>query len=156
MLRLSKMTDYGTVITAHLAREPARVFAAGELAAAVGIGMPTASKVLKILARASLLLSVRGARGGYRLARPAAEITLAEVVAALEGPLGITECSLRAGLCAQESSCTIRARWQAIDRMIRRALDETTLADMAAPMPPPQAAAAPLERRALPLSAGRP
>jgi FeS assembly SUF system regulator len=147
MLRLSKLTDYGTVITAHMAREPERVFAAAELAAASGVGVPTASKILKALARAALLHSVRGAKGGYLLARPAGEISLAQVINALEGPLGITECSARAGLCAQEGSCAIRSRWQAIDQVIRHALDETTLADMARPLPPqlPSSAAAPVQ-----------
>lgn len=134
MLRLSKMTDYGTVITAHMAHEPERVFAAAELAAAGRVSLSTASKILKRLLHAGLLRSVRGAKGGYRLARPAGDISLGEVIAALEGPLGLTECSAHAGLCALERGCAIRDRWLAIDRVIRRTLDETTLADMARPI----------------------
>lgn len=142
MLRLGKMTDYGTVLTAHMARQPQRVFAAAELAAASRLGVSTASKILKRLVRADLLHSVRGAKGGYVLARPASEISLAEVIDALEGPPGLTECSAVAGLCAQEQWCAIRGRWQAIDRVLRHALQQTTLADMTRPPPPDLAAPA--------------
>jgi FeS assembly SUF system regulator len=133
MLRLSKLTDYGTVAMAHFAREPDRIHAAAELAAAIGLATPTASKILKMLARADLLRSVRGAKGGYTLSRPAGEISIAEVIDAMEGPIGVTECSAIPGLCAQERSCSIRANWQRINRVIRDALDQMTLADLAQP-----------------------
>lgn len=136
MLRLRKLTDYGTVMAAHMARAPERVFSAAELAAASGVGLPTASKILKLLARAALLQSVRGAKGGYVLARPAAQISLAQVIDAMEGPLGVTECSAGTGLCPQESACAIRDGWLSVDRIIRRALGETSLADLARPLPP--------------------
>ena len=135
MLRVGKLTDYATVMAARMAREPERVFAATELAAAGHVGVPTASKILKLLARAQLLTSVRGAKGGYVLARPAVEISLAQVIAALEGPPGLTECSTAAGLCSQEGCCEIRNHWQAIDRVLRNALDHTTLADLSGPAP---------------------
>jgi FeS assembly SUF system regulator len=135
MLRLSKLTDYGVVITTHMARKPGRTFAAAELAAASGVSLPTASKILKTLVRGALLRSVRGARGGYQLARPATAISIAQVIDAMEGPIGITECSARAGLCAQEGSCAVRGHWQLIDRAIRSTLDGMSLADMAQPAP---------------------
>jgi FeS assembly SUF system regulator len=135
VLRLGKLTDYATVMAARMAREPGRVFAASELAAASQVGVPTASKILKLLTRAQLLNSVRGAKGGYVLARPAGEISLGEVVAALEGPPGLTECSTAAGLCTQEGCCAIRGHWQAIDQVLRNALDHTTLADLSRPVP---------------------
>lgn len=133
MLRLSKLTDYGTVAMAHIAREPERLHAAAELAAAMGVAVPTASKILKTLARAKLLGSVRGAKGGYMLSRPAGEISIAELVDALEGPIALTECSVIAGLCALEGSCAVRANWQRINRVIREALGQMTLADLAQP-----------------------
>lgn len=148
MLRLNKLTDYGTVITAHMARQPERVLAAAELAAASGVGVATASKILKLLAGARLVRSLRGAKGGYMLARPAAEISLAQIVDALEGPSGVTECSAQAGLCAQEQGCAIRDQWQAIDRVIRRTLNQTTLADLTRPVPA-QVVAAPARHRAV-------
>jgi FeS assembly SUF system regulator len=135
VLRVGKLTDYATVMAARMAREPERVFAAAELAAAGHVGVPTASKILKLLTRARLLNSVRGAKGGYVLARSAAEISLAQVIAALEGPTGLTECSAAAGLCTQEGCCEIRSHWQAIDRVLRNALDHTTLADLSGPAP---------------------
>ena len=135
MLRVGKLTDYATVMAARMAREPERVFAAAELAAAGHVGVPTASKILKLLTRARLLNSVRGAKGGYVLARSAAEISLAQVIAALEGPTGLTECSAAAGLCTQEGCCEIRSHWRAIDRVLRDALDHTTLADLCGPAP---------------------
>jgi len=133
VLRLSKLTDYGTVIMARMAREQDRIFAAPELAAAIGVATPTASKILKMLARGELLLSVRGAKGGYMLSRPAAEISVAHIIDAMEGPIGVTECSATSGLCAQEAACSIRGNWQRINLVIRRALGQITLADMARP-----------------------
>ena len=77
----------------------------------------------------------RGASGGYRLARPAARITLVDIVEALEGPLGMTECSVHAGACGIESSCGVRANWRRINDVVADALRAITLADMAAPPP---------------------
>ena len=133
MLRLSKLTDYGTVIMTHMAREPGRIYSASEAAAAIGVAVPTASKILKMLARQNLLQSLRGAKGGYLLARPPGEISIAQVLNAMEGPTGITECSIAAGLCAQEGWCSIRANWQRINQVILRALNDVTLADMMQP-----------------------
>lgn len=131
MLRLSKLTDYGTVIMTHMAREPARVYSAAEVAGAIGVSVATASKILKTLARKGLLQSLRGAHGGYLLARPPAEISIAQVIDALEGPLGVTECSVGTGLCMQEGSCAVRGNWQRINQVIHRTLSNLTLEDMA-------------------------
>lgn len=134
MLRLSKMTDYATVLMTRLAQAPDEVHSAQSLSARTRVELPTVSKVLKQLAHAGLVDSQRGARGGYRLARPAGRISVAEIIAALEGPLGMTECSIHAGLCAQESVCSVRRNWRKISRAIVSALDGVTLADMAEPM----------------------
>jgi FeS assembly SUF system regulator len=134
MLRLSKLTDYGTVIMTHLARNRGRIYSAAEVAAAIGVAVPTASKILKTLARHHLLQSLRGVNGGYLLARPPEQISLAQVIDAMEGPAGMTECSVGAGLCAQEGLCAIRANWQSINRVIFRALNSVTLAEMAQPV----------------------
>ena len=139
MLRLSKLTDYGTVIMTHMAREPARVYSAAELAGAVGVSVATTSKILKTLARKELLQSLRGAHGGYLLARSPAEISIAQVIDALEGPLGVTECSLGAGLCLHEGSCAVRGHWQRINQVIHRTLSNLTLEDMAQPVLQPVA-----------------
>jgi FeS assembly SUF system regulator len=133
MLRLSKLTDYGTVIMTHMAREPERTYNAAELAAAIGVALPTAAKILKTLVKGGLLVSVRGARGGYMLSRSPGDITIARIIEAMEGPIGMTECGVTAGLCAQEGYCSIRANWQRINQVIRLALDHMTLAQMAQP-----------------------
>lgn len=133
MLRLSKLTDYGTVIMTHMAREPERVYSAAGLAAAIGMAAPTASKILKILAGGGLLVSLRGARGGYALAQPPGEISLVRIIEIMEGPLGVTECSVSTGLCAQEGCCSIKGNWQRINQSIRNALGDVTLADMTQP-----------------------
>jgi FeS assembly SUF system regulator len=103
MLRISRLTDYATVLLARLAADPARQCTAAELALATHIAQPTVSKLLKQLHRNELLISTRGLRGGYRLARPASAITAAHILDALEDPLGLTECSRRQ--CEIEQSC---------------------------------------------------
>ena len=96
--------------------------------------IPTASKVLKLLAGAGLLESYRGANGGYRVSRQSSEISVAEVIAAIEGPIAMTECSVEEGLCSQEESCELRGNWQRISVAVARALQEVSLAEMLVPM----------------------
>ena len=92
MIRITKQTDYGIVLLTHLAANPERQYTAPELAAEARLPLPMVSKILKLLARDGLLASHRGVKGGYSLARPAEEISMAEIIAALEGPIAITEC----------------------------------------------------------------
>ncbi len=138
MLRMSKLTDYGTVVMTYLAAAPGRWHTATEIAGEVHIAAPTVSKILKTLSRHGLVLSHRGVKGGYTLARAASEITMAEVISAMEGPFGLTECSSNPGLCLQESSCSVRANWQKVNEAIRRALEGVTLAEMIEPIPQTQ------------------
>ena len=130
MLRISKLTDYGTVVLAHLAANPAAVCSAADVAGATGIAPPTVSKLLKSLARAGLVASTRGANGGYRLSRDPSEISAADVIDALEGPVSITECSSGDSLCEHEDSCSVGSSWQRINVAIRRALDDVSLNDL--------------------------
>jgi FeS assembly SUF system regulator len=103
MLRMSKLTDYGLVLLTHMAQASApEVLTAHELAAASKVPLPTVSKILKELSRAGLVVSHRGRRGGYTLARPAEQISVASVVEALEGPVALTECSVTDGNCSLE------------------------------------------------------
>ena len=133
MLRLSKLTDYSTVIMSYMAREPGDIYSVAQMAAALGMATPTASKIMKMLARRGLVQSLRGTKGGYLLARPPDQISIAEVIDAMEGTLGVTECSMRKGLCAREAGCSIRNNWRDINRVIRQKLDQVTLADMNRP-----------------------
>lgn len=142
MLRVTKLTDYATVILVALARAPERVHSSAELAELAHLETPTVAKVLKPLAHAGLVESFRGASGGYRLARPAAEIPLIAVVEAIEGPLGMTECSGEHSSCEHEPHCGVQTHWRRINDVIAEALGGITLAQM---LPAPPA------RKAIPL-----
>ena len=113
MLRISKLTDYGVALMAHLAQEPARVHTASELSAALLLGAPTVSKLMKQLARGGLLSSQRGVNGGYALARDAGDISVADIVDALEGAIALTECALP-GACSQAEHCSVKGNWMAL------------------------------------------
>jgi len=130
MLRMSKLTDYGTVVLAHLAGHPDAVCSAADVAVATGIAAPTVSKLLKSLARAGLVSSTRGANGGYQLARAANQITAADVIDALEGPVSITECSGTDSHCDYEQACSVGSAWKRINVAIRLALQDVTLIDL--------------------------
>ncbi len=130
MFRITRLTDYGVLLMAQLAGEEGRVHNATDLAARVHLPQPTVSKILQILLHDGLLESVRGAGGGYRLARRPADISVRDIIAGLEGPIAITECNLEPGSCEQEAHCTTRANWKLINRAVQRALDEISLADM--------------------------
>ena len=137
MIRLSRLSDYGIVLMAQLAaRAGGAPSNAREVAAEAHLPLPVVSKVLKALARRGLLVSHRGAKGGFSLARPPAEITAAEMIAALEGPIGLTECAAHPGQCVQEANCHVREPWQRINSVVRRALAEVTLADLVTRAPP--------------------
>lgn len=134
MIRLSKMTDYGIVLMAHLAaREDGQTHNAREVAEETQLSLPVVSKILKSLARKGLLLSHRGAKGGYSLSRHPEQVSAAEMINALEGPVGLTECSARPGQCSHELSCHVREPWLHINRVVWQALSEVTLADLARP-----------------------
>jgi FeS assembly SUF system regulator len=139
MLKLGKLADYGTMIVTVLAADPARLYSAQELAAHTHVAAPTVSKLLKQLTNGGIVESLRGARGGYKLARPPAEITVADVIAAIDGPIGLTQCSVHKGDCAVESTCGVRGNWRLINTAIHQALKSVSLADMATPMRRPAA-----------------
>jgi FeS assembly SUF system regulator len=137
MLRVSKLSDYATVLLGHLAAAPARVRAATDLAEATRLELPTVSKVLKLLGSAGLVESYRGVSGGYRLARPPEQISVAQIVEAIDGPIGMTECAVHAGQCSHEVHCGVRGPWQRISQVVVRSLREMSLAEMIAPAPSP-------------------
>jgi FeS assembly SUF system regulator len=140
MLRVSKLTDYATVVATVLAgvaaeRGAEAVVSAQELAERTHLELPTVSKLLKQLAHAGLVDSFRGVNGGYRLAQPPDRTTIAEIVTAMEGPIGMTECSAYSGLCGHEPHCGVRVNWQRINHAIAQALASVTVADMVKPAP---------------------
>lgn len=137
MLRVSKITDYGIVVLTHLAEEAGGPpHTARQLAEEAGLPVPVVSKTLKRLARWGLLESHRGARGGYSLAREPEDVSLAEIIEALEGPIGLMECSIEVGQCRQEPSCRVRAPWQRINRVIQETFEQVTLTELMRPETP--------------------
>ena len=133
MLRVTKLTDYATLVLATLAEAPGRVHSAAELAERARLELPTVSKVLKPLAHAGLVAGFRGATGGYKLARPAAQIALIEIVEAIEGKLGLTECSGEHSNCEYEPHCGTRGHWHKVNEVIAGALRGVSLAEMLSP-----------------------
>ena len=131
MFRLSKATDYGIVLLAQLASDSrAEPQNARELAACSDLPVPMVSKVLKALAREGLLVSQRGAKGGYSLAREPEELTVSEMIRVLEGPVALTDCAIGPAHCEHETMCAVREPWQQISRVVDRALADVTLADL--------------------------
>jgi len=130
MFRISRLTDYATVLLAQLAADPSRQYTAAELARRTRIAPPTVSKLLKQLHRSGLVRSTRGLHGGYRLARSAATISAAHILDALEGPLALTECSRRQSRCDIEQSCATGRAWQRVSLGIRRSLEAITLLEL--------------------------
>ena len=109
MIRLSRITDYGIVLMVRLAQNPDdEARNARNLAAEADLPIPVVSKVLKTLTREGLLSSQRGSKGGYTLARNAEDISVPEMITALEGPISLTECSAHPGACSQELSWRCR------------------------------------------------
>lgn len=131
MLKMSRLTDYGTNVLAYLAGAQDAPNSASAVAEHTGLSTATVSKVLKLLARAGLVTGQRGAQGGYTLARPAEAITASEVIDALEGPVALTECAQVTGSCDLEATCLVGGAWQSINVAIRRALSDISLAELA-------------------------
>lgn len=133
MLRVTRLTDYATLLLVCLAKAPGTVHSASDLAEQAKLELPTVSKVLKPLARAGLVQTFRGSQGGYRLARPAAQISLYAVVEAMEGRPGMTECSSGHSQCQHEPHCGIQGHWQKVNGIIADALRSVSIAETAAP-----------------------
>jgi FeS assembly SUF system regulator len=135
MIRIGRLTDYGIVLMTHVAANADVDHSAAEIAAAVRLPLPTVSKLLRLLAKEGLLTSHRGAKGGYGLARSAAEISVAGIIGAIEGPVALTLCTTveHTGDCELELQCPVRGHWQKINRAVRNALEDVTLADIVLP-----------------------
>lgn len=135
MLRVTRLTDYAIVVASALARDPSAAHRAAEVARVAAVPEPTVRKVLRLLLRGGIVTSTRGAKGGYRLARPPREIDVAQIVTAVEGPIAMTECLSEETACEQEVACVLRPNWQIINDAVHAALSSVTLEAMAAPRP---------------------
>jgi|SRR5579863_9737002 len=150
MIILSKLADYGVIIACELAARPEQQMTASALAEGTRLPRATVAKLLKALAHADIVSGARGAAGGYRLARNARSISVAEVVAAIDGAIGITQCTSHATqpfaservdraaemstfvACDRAHFCPTRPHWQRINAAVATALGAVTLADMVA------------------------
>jgi FeS assembly SUF system regulator len=135
MVRITKLADYAIVLLTRFAREgEGVVLTARGLASESGVPFPTVGKILKALAHGGVLVSHRGVRGGYALARDPAEVTVAQVITALEGPIALTEClGEPAGTCEIELLCPVRSTWERVNSAVRSALEGLTLAELSRP-----------------------
>ena len=131
MLRLTRLTDYGILLMTHMAAADVGTFTAAMLAESTHVPLPTVSKVMQMLLHQGLLESIRGAHGGYRLARPPSQISVGEIITSLEGSIALTECNLEGSACDQLPFCTTSSHWQKINDAIRDALEMISLEDMA-------------------------
>lgn len=135
MFRLNKLTDYGIVLMTYVANKPnSALHTAREMAAGTHMHAATVGKIVRELVDHGLLVSTRGVKGGYALARPAETISVADIIDALEGPVGFTECYSTPGCCELETSCTVRSNSQVISRALRRTLEEIRLTDLIKPL----------------------
>lgn len=134
MLKISKLADYSTVIMSFLASQAETLYSAAMIAKKTQIGLPTVSKILKRLNEARLLISTRGVNGGYQLARDPRLISLAEIIAVMDGKPAIIQCGLGDNICGHDQICGIRHNWQLINRKITHMLESLSLADMSKPL----------------------
>lgn len=130
MIKISKLADYAILVMSSIAAHPNDLLSAKDIALDTRLTETTVSKLLKILTRHQLLLSQRGVNGGYGLTRPTAQITLAEIIEAVDGKIAMTECDKTHGCCAVETHCTVSSNWQKISSAIRNVLVGISLSDM--------------------------
>lgn len=141
MLKLSRLADYGVVLMTHMAGARDHVRSAQAISEATGIPLPTVSKLLSGFARSGLLQAVRGAKGGFRLARDPRQISVSDVIAVVDGPIALTLCLEQgASNCELEWLCPSRFAWGTINRTVQQALADLTLADLLFPPAVPAAA----------------
>jgi FeS assembly SUF system regulator len=132
MIRLSKLTDYAVVILSDMAsHNQGQLVTASIISARTHLPEPTVSKVLKLLAKGHIILSTRGAGGGYRLDKTTDSISIADVITVLEGPLALTACADgKDGTCAHEKNCAVKGKWNPVNIAMRQALEKVTLTQM--------------------------
>ena len=138
MIRMSRLTDYGIVLMTHVVRHSEKEsHTARGLATETHLPLPTVSKLLKVLTRKGFLASQRGVHGGYRLAVSPDEVSVAQLIRALEGPVQLINCASGEGECDQEATCPSKSHLQLINQTVRSALEKIALSKMARPALPP-------------------
>lgn len=131
MIKLSKLTDYAVIVLGTMAQAGDTQQTASGLSVKTALPEPTVAKVLKLLARGALITSSRGVNGGYRLAKGPADITMASVIHALEGPVQLTACvDGQHADCAHSAACSMKGKWDPVNAAMQKALEDVTLAQM--------------------------
>lgn len=133
MIRITKLTEYAMLILSHMAKESGSTLSATYLAEMLNLTAPTVSKILKLLAEAGFVQSVRGSDGGYHLAVEPEKISVAAVIGAMEGELAMTECCNDMSLCEMATFCTMRDNWRKINGLVKKLLDGYSVIDITRP-----------------------
>ncbi len=133
MLRIGKLTDYGIVVLNHLAAQGAVQQSVDDISSTTGLNVPTVRKVMKALVDSGLVIARRGAKGGYRIARPPAQISVRDVVEAFEGPIALTECSQDHHVCDITDTCNLSDGWGGINQLIMQMMGRISLEDVRNP-----------------------
>jgi FeS assembly SUF system regulator len=130
MIKLSRFADYAVVVLAELSRGGDLRLSASDLSLRCQLPEPTVAKILKSLTRAGVLSSTRGVNGGYGLTRQPADITVADIITAMDGPISLTDCADSRSNCVLEGQCSMHGRWSKVNLAIRTALESVTLIDL--------------------------
>lgn len=131
MIRLTKEADYAIMLLGHIAAQPmGRVHTAREVAALSGLHLPMVSKILGSLTRGEILTGHRGVGGGYSLDTDPQQITVAQAIRAIEGPISMVQCGVEPGVCEHEPHCPTRINWSRVNHQIEQALDQVTISEM--------------------------
>lgn len=130
MLKISRLADYAVVLMHRLSIDTSKTYSANELADRCHVPAPTVSKVLKLLSDAKLVTSVRGVQGGYYLARLAQEISIADILLAIDGDMALTDCSLTDSTCSLLKHCELRSNWRYINDQVSQLLSTISILDM--------------------------
>lgn len=132
MIRLTNLADYGVVLMCQMAKAPVDIHSAFQLAQETGIPVPTVSKILGSLSKAGLLNSQRGLKGGFMMTRKPREVSMADIIEAIDGPIALTNCIEHSpGDCCFEAGCAMRPHWQAINEAVKGALSKISLDEVA-------------------------
>lgn len=134
MLKISRLADYATTVMTILASDKRELYSAAQIARATPLSVATISKILKLLNEGKLVNSERGANGGYQLSRSPKQISIADIITAIDGRPAITECSRDANHCEHDSVCSVREHWQFINTLVFEVLDGLNLSDMKKPL----------------------
>ena len=129
MLRITRLTDYGFILLAKMCEDESSLQNAKDMSEELDIPLPTVSKVLKLLVQGNLLESQQGSQGGYHLSKPAKEISAAEIIEVLEGPVSMTACCVTDGC---DRNCAVSKSWQKVNAVIVNELKSVSLAEMVA------------------------